>query len=205
VIDLAFDTLDRHYEIPEYYEEPRLSELEDALFRYLREAYRTVCPDIRVIDAAPGDTHRELHAKLDHYGKNVLEQFFDGSKFCRLMAGRIFFYAEEIPHFDSAWLIRHELGRDRKMFYEITFSAFARIAWGEDLSPEESLARCRGEFLTGAEVEAVRAYADIFGRQYDPARIKEFAVEVAEALLAYQVVLEKLGRVGRGLVEKKSL
>ncbi|MHB9028605.1 MAG: hypothetical protein ACYC9O_07550 [Candidatus Latescibacterota bacterium] len=203
VIDLTFDAIDRHYEIPDYYGEPHLSRLEDLLFRYLREAFRVTCPDITVLDAAPEDTHRELRAKLARYGKNTLEQFFDGSKFCRLMAGRIFFYAEDIPHFDSAWLIRHELGRDRKMFYETTFSAFAKIAWGEDLSPEESLARCRGEFLSDDETKIVRAYADIFGRGYDPLRIKEFAVEVAKALGEYQVVLEKLGRVGRGLVMER--
>ena len=205
VIDLAFDSMERHYEIPELYEEPRLSELEDSLYRYLIEAYRLTQPDITVIDATPGDTYRELREKLGRFNKNVLEKFFDGTKFCRLMMGRILFYAEEIPHFDSAWLIGHELRRDRKMFFEATFSTFALIAWGEEMTPEASLERCRGEFLTDSEIRDIRGYADIFAKKYDPAKIKEFAVEVAEAMAPFQVVMEKLGVVGRGIAGERGL
>jgi len=205
VIDLVFDILDSHYEAPAYYYEPKISELEDMLFSYLKEAYRTVLPDITVIEAAPDDTSKELRAKLGRSTKNVLEQFFDGAKFCRLMMGRIRFYAEDIPHFDSGWLIRHELGRDRKMFYEVTFSAFARIAWNEDMSPDDALERCRGEFLDGGEIRTVRAYADVFSKTYDPAHIKRFAIEVAETMGPFQVVMEKLGTVGRLLALEKGL
>lgn len=205
VIDMTFDVLERHYEIPGYYEEPKISEIEDTLFSYLKDAYRVVFQDITVIAAAPDDGSKELRGKLGRSVKNVLEQFFDGAKFCRLMMGRIRFYAEEIPCFDSGWLIRHELGRDRKLFYETTFSAFARIAWDADMPPDDALERCRGEFLDNGDINAVRAYADIFSKPYDPAHIKRFAVEVADTMGPFQMVMEKLGAVGRKLALEKGL
>jgi hypothetical protein len=205
VIDMAFDALDRHYDIPEYYEEPKISAIEDALFTYLRDAYRAVVPDIRVIEAAPEDASNDLRAKIQQSGEHFLEQFFEGAKFCRLMMGRIRFYAEDLPGFDSDWLIRHELGRDRKMFYEATFSAFARIAWNAALSPDDALERCGGEFLSDVEIRAVRAYADVFSKPYDPAHIKRFAVEVADTMGPFQVVMEKLGAMGRRLAMEKGM
>lgn len=205
IIDLTFDVISRHYETPELYEEPRLSELEDTLYRYLIKAFRETCPDITVIGAAPDDTFRELREKLGRFNKNILEMFFDGTKFCRLMMGRILFYAEEIPHFDSAWLIGHELRRDRKMFFESTFSTFALIAWGEEMTPEASLERCRGEFLNDSEIRDIRGYADIFAKKYETAKIKAFAVEVADTMAPFQVVMEKLGTVGRRIAVERGM
>ncbi len=205
VIDMIVETLDRHYEVPELYDEPRISELEGILYNYMRDAFHVVRPRITVIETNPGDTAKELGAALARRGGNVLEKFFDGAKFCRLMMGRILFYAEEIPWFDSGWLIRHELGRDRKMFYEATFSAFARIAWETDLSPDDSLARCRGEFLDDEEIRAVRAYADVFVEPYDPAHIKRFALRVADMMEPFQMAMEKLGAAGRTIVRSRGI
>lgn len=201
VIDRTFKAIHCHYEIPAWYEEPEISRIEEELFRYLQEAYCTVCPKITIIEAAPSDNSRELKAKLGNASLRVLDTLFDGVKFCRLMMGRLFFYAENIPHFDSLWLIRHELGRDRKMLYENTFFAFGFIAWGKRLSPDEALERCRGEFLTASEIRDVRAYADSFGKPYDPSSIKQFAVAIADTMGPFQVVLEKLGAIGRKIAQ----
>ncbi len=201
LIDMIAEVLDRHYEVPGLYDEPRITELEDELYAYLRDAFEVVRPRITVIGTNPGDTSKELRTALARRGGNDMERFFDGAKFCRLMMGRILFYAEDIPWFDSGWLIRHELGRDRKMFYEATFSAFARIAWGENLSPDDSLERCRGEFLDDDEIRAVKAYADVFSEPYDPAGIKRFALRVADVMGPFQTAMEKLGTAGRRVVE----
>jgi hypothetical protein len=205
VIDRVLDAIESHYEIPEWYEEPELSRIEDELYRYLGEAWRVTVPDVTVIDAAASDGSVELKAKLVKVSGGVLERFFDGAKFCRLMMGRLLFYSEEIPHFDSLWLIRHELGRDRKMFYENTFATFALIAWGEVMSPDDALERCRGEFLTPREILDVRAFADSFGKPYDPMSIKRFAVDVARTMGPFQVVMEKLGSVGRLIALEKGI
>jgi len=205
VIDLIFDAVERHYEIPGYYVEPKLTEIEDALFDYLGAVYEIIRPEITVIDARPGDTSDELKKKLGALETALLDRFYEGAKFCRLMMGRLLFYAEEIPHFDSSWLIGHELRRIRRLFFETTFAAFGRIAWDENLTPEEALERCRGEFLADDEYGRVKAYADIFGEPYDESRIKEFAREVAARMAPFQVVLEKLGGTARRLAVEKGM
>ena len=88
---------------------------------------------------------------------------------------------------------------------KLHFCTFALIAWGEEMTPEASLERCRGEFLTDSEIRDIRGCADIFAKKYDPAKIKEFAVEVAEAMAPFQVVMEKLGTVGRGIAGERGL
>ncbi len=203
VIDLIFDAVDRHYEIPEYYFEPRLSEIEGLLFDYLRAAYDTVRPEITVIDAGPGDDSPALKAKCAELSTGLLYRFYEGAKFCRLMMGRLLFYAEEIPSFDSSWLIGHELRRIRRLFFETTFSAFGRIAWDEELAPEDALERARGEFLDDADYAKVKDYADIFSRPYSDDGKKDFAKEVAARMAPFQVVLEKLGATARRLAVEK--
>lgn len=203
VINLTFDVLGRHYEFPEYYREPGLSEIESMLFEYLKEVYRIIRPEITVIDADPEDSSGELRQKLSTAKIDLMGKFYEGAKFCRLMMGRILFYSEEIPHFESTWLTGHELRRIRRSFFETTFTAFGLIAWGEELSPEEVLDKCRGEFLNESEYNDVRAYAEIFSKEYNPSEIKEFAVEVAETMGPFMMVLEKLGTLAKKIVQEK--
>ncbi len=200
-IDMIFDAIDRHYELPSYYVEPRLSEIEDMLYSYLKVAFRVIQPGITVADVSPEDSSADLKAKLAAVGSDHFGRFYEGAKFCRLMMGRLLFYAEDIPHFDSSWLIEHELGRIRKLFYETTFGAFGHIAWKEKLSPEEVLERAKVDFLGPDEYRAVRQFAGIFNDPYGSAGIKVFAVRVAEAMGAFQMVLEKLSLIARKIAE----
>jgi len=205
VIDMIFETLDRHYEVPEYYAEPKLTEIEERLFHYLKDAYRVIRPEITVIEASPGDDSRKLREKLAAVRTGLVVRFYEGAKFSRLMMGRLLFYAEDIPHFDSSWLIEHELGRIRRLFFETTFSTFALVAWGEEMEPEEALERCRGAFLTPPEYADVRAYADVFSERSDYPDIKRFARKVAETMGPFQVVLEKLGGTVKELARERGI
>jgi hypothetical protein len=205
VIDKVFEAIDCHYEIPAWYDEPKISELEEVLFNYLQKAYSVVCPEITLIHASHDDGNKELKAKIKEISVGALENFFDGTKFCRLMMGRLYFFAENIPHFDSCWLIQNELGRDRRLFFEDTFSAFGLIAWGEKITPEDALERCLGEFLTSSDVHDVRAYADSFGKMKEALSLKQMSVEIANTLGPFQIVLEKLGVIGRRLAQEKGL
>ena len=197
VIDFVMDSVATHYENPEYYHEPKLSEIEDMLFGYLQEIYRIIQPKITVIDAQPDDTFRELRSKLGSLKINLLGKFFEGAKFSRLMMGRILFYANDIPHFESMWLISHEMRRIRRMFFEITFETYGLIAWGEQLPPETVLERCRGDVLNNSDYDAVKAFSDIFTQVNDAPDIRTFAREVAAVMAPFQVVLEKLGIAAR--------
>ncbi len=205
VIDMIFDSIEKHYETPELYAEPYLSEVEDKLFNYLNEIYRIIQPQITVIDAPlPSENLRELlFGKLKEVSSGVMARFFEGIKFCRMMMGRLLFYSEEIPHFDSSWLIRHELGRIRRLFFETTFSAFAIIAWDEELTPEDALERSRSEFLSEDDYQAVKNFADIFSESYNENEIKNFSKKVAARMAPFQVAIERLAIKARELADSK--
>jgi len=207
VIDMIFDSIEKHYETPELYKEPRLSEVEDQLFKYLNEVYRIIQPHITVIDAPlPSENLRDLLLeRLGEIGTGIMTRFYEGIKFCRMMMGRLLFYAEEISHFDSSWLIRHELGRIRRLFFETTFSTFAVIAWDKKLTPEESLERCRGEFLSEYDYLAVKEFADIFSETYSETEIKKFSKKVAARMAPFQTAIERLALRARELARSKSL
>ena len=204
IIDMIFEAVNRHYEIPDYYREPRLTEIEDGLFAYLKDVLRIISEETTLIDISPDDDSQILRRKLAPIGTGSMGRFFEGAKFCRMMMGRLLFYAEKIPHFDSTWLISHELKRIRRLFYETTFSAFGKIAWDADMTPDEVRDRCRGEFLDDSDYAAVKAYADIFSEEYTPGDIKRFAIRVAERMARFQVVLEKMAGAARKIAEKRS-
>jgi hypothetical protein len=197
VIDMVMNSIDRHYEIPEFYGEPGFSRIEERLYEYLHRVYGEILPLITVVPADPHDTPSILSGKLSGVKGAVLGRFFDAVKFARQIGGRLLFYSEEIPHFDSIPLIHNDLNRIRKMFYENAFRLFGRIVWAEDITPEEALRRCRGRFLSAPEIDAVRAYAEIFSRKNDFSSIRDFSRAVAEAVFPFQVVLEKLGHLAR--------
>lgn len=197
VIDMVMDSVDRHYEIPEFYEEPGLSRIEGRLYGYLNRAYIEILRRITVVPADPHDTPSILSGKLSGVKGAVLGRFFDAVKFARQIGGRLLFYSEEIPHFDSIPLIHNDLNRIRRMFYENAFRLFGRIVWAEDITPEEALRRSRGRFLSDSEIDAVQAYADVFSRKNDFSDIRGFSRCVAEAVFPFQVVLEKLGGLAR--------
>lgn len=205
VIDMIFDALDRHYELPDWYREPRLTEIEDALFSYLTDVFHIIIPRITVVEAASGDSPQAVKEKCRGIETGSLTRFYEGVKFSRLMMGRLLFYAEDLPRFDSTWLIGHELRRIRRMFFETTFSAFARIAWKESITPEDALERCRGEFLDEADYRSVREFADIFAEGYTQTGMKKFAVKVAARMGAFQVVLEKMTALALSLEKKKNV
>jgi len=203
VIDLLFDSLNKHYETPELYVEPRLSEVEAMLFKYLQDVYSAIQPQITVINAAPNDDSQKLRGKLTGMSAGVVGRFFDGVKFSRLMMGRIYFYIESIPHFDSSWLIRHEMRRVRNLFFETTFSSFGIIAWNMELSPEDVLEKCRAEFLAEEDYLAVKAFADIFSEKYSKEELKNFAKRVADLMAPFQVALEGLTGKVRDIISSR--
>ena len=203
VIDMVMDSIERHYEIPESYEETGLLRIEGKLYKYLGRVYCEILRHITVVPADPRDTPPMLSGKLSVVTGAILGRFFDAVKFARQIGGRLLFYSEEIPHFDSVPLIRNDLNRIRKMFYENAFRLFGRIAWGEDLSPEMSLDRCRNQFLSASEVKAVETYASIFSRENEFRRTRDFSKAVAEVVFPFQVVLEKLGHQARKLHSEK--
>jgi len=190
-IDMILYAIERHYEIPEYYIEPKLSEIELQLFLYLKAVYKIISHKITIIEACTKDDSTKLLKKLDNVKIGLMNNFFEGIKFCRFNIGRLLFYAEEIPHFDSTYLVKYELARNRRLFFENTFIAFGKMAWDVNMSPEKVLERCRGEFINESEFKDVRNYIETFDQKNNYANIKEFARKIASAQELFQIVMEK--------------
>ena len=193
VIDLVLEAVDRHYEIPEYYEEPRLTEIERTLERYLNDAYACLAGHVSLIEIDPADTPARLKEKIAAVAVDPRERFFEGAKFSRFMKGRLFFYAEDILWFDSAWLIRNELGRIVNNFYRQPLKTFALARFGEEIAPELTLDRLRGGVLPPSVCDGVREFVRTAEPTLSAGEEKARARRVAGVFDPVLVMLETLG------------
>lgn len=192
VIELIFDTLECHYETPELLRDPALAELEGRLERYLGEAWAAVADSVTLIEPGPDETRDSLRAKLAALPVNPIETFFARAKFSRLMQGRLLFYAERIRGFDSAWLIRNELGRIVENFFHRPLGAFGLARFGVELEADVVLDRLTGRELTKSDVRGMRRFAEIASRPIAEGREREQARAVAETYEPVLTVLETL-------------
>lgn len=194
VIDLVLDAVGRHYETPEDYEEPRLTGIERQLEGYLRDAYATLAPCVSLIAIDPADTPARLKEKLAALPIDPRERFFEGAKFSRFMKGRLVFYAEDILWFDSAWLIRNELGRIVNNFYRQPVATGALALYGVALPPERALERLRGDVLTPEVCAGVLEFVRTVEAPCAPGEEKAAARRVAAAFDPVLIMLETLGK-----------
>ncbi|MFA5865678.1 MAG: hypothetical protein WC975_13455 [Phycisphaerae bacterium] len=194
-IDLILDAVDQHYEISEYYEEPKLTEIENRLEEYLKQAYATLAPHVTLINIDPADTPSELKKKITTVPVDPVETFYEGVKFSRFMKGRLLFYATAITWFDTQWLIRNELGRIVQNFYEQPLRTFGQVYFKETLTADEVLMRIEGSILPSDICRDVRTFVQ---RSRAPIRDgfeKSQAAGVAEVFEPVQVLVEKLGEL----------
>jgi hypothetical protein len=190
VIDMALEAVDRHYEIPEWYAEPRLTEIEKALRSYLDDTYRTFCGCLTSVDGREDDTPEALKGKLGGVQADRAAVFHDNTKFSRLMKGRLLFFATPIPWFDSTWLIQNELGRIIELLFDGPFRAVGQALWGLDLAPESVLERLRGELLPDSICKGVLRFVEVASARGIPAR--EHARQVADSFEPLQFAIETL-------------
>ena len=193
VIDEALEAVDRHYEIPEDYEEPRLAGIERRLEAYLRDAYASLAPYVSLIEIEAADTPARLKEKLAAIAVDPRERFFEGAKFSRFMKGRLLFYAEDILWFDSAWLIRNELGRIVNNFFRLPVTACALALYGEALAPGPALDRLSGEVLPPEVRAGVLEFVRTAEAPFAPGEEKATARRVAAVFDPVLIMLETLG------------
>ncbi|MBE2204012.1 MAG: hypothetical protein IAE94_06720 [Chthoniobacterales bacterium] len=125
VMNSVLAGIENHYETPETYGEPALTELDIRLEAYLLAAIDTLLP-LGDLDCAPAPTPARLRAavsKLPQPGS--LSRMFENIKFARLMKGRLWFYSHELPWFDSIPLIQVELNRIGRNFLELPLEIFS--------------------------------------------------------------------------------
>lgn len=200
VIDMIFDALDRHYEIPQWYQQPHLMKIETKLYQYLQGAYGLLADHVTLINVNPADTQQQVRANLAAVPVDMGERFFEGIKFGRLMKGRLLFYAERIDGFETEALIRNELGRIVGNLFKTPLTTYAQTRFGEDLTPGQALDRLTGNLVAPGD----RADLDEFVRLCDlplDGDERHRAREVADVYDAVQRLDEALATDLRGWLE----
>jgi hypothetical protein len=192
-IDLTLEAVDCHYEIPAYYQEPKLTEIERTLATYLKDACERFAEHVTVIDLGPADTPEQLKRKIAGIPVDPRERFFEGAKFCRFMKGRLLFYAEEIPWFETTWLIRNELGRIVNNFYDQPLTTFAMAWFGEKVPAVLVLDRLRGNVLPAEICDGVSRFIQVAQSPVSNGEEKMRARQVADVFEPIQIMLEILG------------
>ena len=194
VIDMILGAVDKHYEIPEYYCEPRLYEIEQALERYLQGAYAALADSVSLIQVERGDTPEQLKARIAAVPIDPVESFFSGVKFSRFMKGRLLFYATPILWFDSTLLIHVELRRIGQLFVEQPLVAFGIARYGRKCSGEDVLKRLRGEILSPETCDGVLNFVRVVSEPTPEGKEREQALEAADSFDAVQMMVETLSK-----------
>jgi hypothetical protein len=194
VIDCLFETLERHYEVPQDYQEPRLSQLERELEAYLQDAWAALEGHVTLVKHDAGNGCGEIRKKVTAVKGEPIPAFFECAKFGRLLKGRLQFYAQTIPHFDSAWLIRNELGRAAANFYHKPLSIYGQVRYGGQWSAAQVLERLRGKTLTDMECRDVMAFAHLAAQPIPVGEERKRSQQAADGYDSVLTCLEKLGQ-----------
>ena len=162
VIDEIIDIVNMHYDKPALYREPALTELEKRLFQGLNlmkeklEHVITIVPNYQKKDITGW---KNALAKTD---KDPFNTIFHYTRFCRLMKGRLFFYANAPKHFDNIPLIQNELKRIGEWFYRIPYRTYWEATRGEKLeNPDDIIPFLVPDILTPEEASATLKYSQL--------------------------------------------
>jgi hypothetical protein len=117
---------------------------------------------------------------------------FENIKFARLMKGRLWFYSQEVPWFDSPPLIRNEFSRIGPNFYQTPLRLFARLIYGEDLTAEAAVDRLEGEILRPEDAAACRRFAPLACLPCPDAELRSRAQAISEIFDPFLCALERL-------------
>ena len=199
LIQTILDCLDCHYEKADFYAEPKLSAIEDRLEDYLQQAWAALESQVTLVKTDLKDTSESIRKKVGAIPIDAIESFFEGVKFGRLMKGRLLFYAEQIPWFDSELLILNELGRIVTNFHDKPLTAYGNLRFGESLPPAEVLDRLRGEILADADCEGMNQFARLAGAPVEAGAEKVRARQIAEI---YDSVLTTMEKIGNALMDE---
>jgi hypothetical protein len=191
-IDRIFAAVDRHFEQPEDYVDPRQAELERELERYLDNVWAALADHVTLVRPEPGDNVEKVRRKVAAAPSEPMQAFFESAKFGRLLEGRLRFYAESIPHFDSAWLIRNEVGRIGPNFYAKPLKIYGRVKFGTELTPEAVLDRLQSDLLSPAQCAGMRRFHAMAAEPITEGHERSRAILVADAYAVVPDVLEKL-------------
>jgi hypothetical protein len=192
VIDFVLETIERHYEVGPPYQEPKLSQLERILEKYLQSAYAMLEGKVDLIKIDSEDSSHQIRAKVASVPVDSAQLFFEGIRYCRFMKGRLLFYAKSIPWFETAWLIRNELGRMIPYFFTQPLMAYALVRYEKPTQVSGVLDDLSEDILTPQECEGMKEFLRVASWQVSEGGEKQQAQRVADVLDSVLVCLEKL-------------
>jgi len=175
------EVVKRHYEVPELYEEPNLTHLEDRLEQALNTVRQRIAPHITLVSGAESKTVAEWRVCPEDVPMSPVLRAFGAGRFSRLMKGRLRFYAAAPPCFDSIWCIENELRRLRRNFFTIPFGIYWELATGEKVDdPATILSHLRPGILDQEELRATREFVRLTPGRRRAGEQKNIAAAIAD-------------------------
>ena len=159
--------VDCHYEVDRLYNEQKQFDL--LMKDTLDFLFKRVCEHVTII--SPCADVAEMKRRLkDASAGSPVARFIESSKFCRLLRGRLEFYANAPEHFESDFLIKNELSRAADMYYRKPYGIFWREWKKEDRAPDDFISELVPDIITAHQRDAVLAFTelctqDISGRE----------------------------------------
>ena len=175
------EVIERHYEVPELYEEPQLTQLEDRLEAALNVLRDRIAPHLTLVPDAERSDVPEWKTELKSLTISPMLRVFSAARFSRLMKGRLRFYAAAPPHFDSIWCIENELRRLRQNFFTIPFGVYWELATGEKVEdPATILPRLHPGILDREELRCTEEFVRLLPGHWNEGEQKRIAAEIAD-------------------------
>ncbi len=195
----ALDIVERHYEIPELYSDPALSDFEERLFDAVRTVGLRLADAITIIPGAACTSPAQWQQALSRQPVDLAMTVFDGAKYARLTKGRIYFLANAPSYFDTSILIPWELNRVRNTFFRQPLAAFWELLQHEKIEdPLDIVPRLAPDILTTEEVEATLAAGQLSGTWRKGQEVAT-ARRVVEVFDGFYRALHKISAVAIGL------
>lgn len=185
--------LDANYEIPEAYGEPALVAFEDELETALVAIGLRLASESPLLSADLGADMNGWARALQAAGVSPLYAMLSNSRFSRLMKGRLYFYVHAPAHFNSDYLIGHEIRRIGDSFFRVPFAAYWEWKTGQTVEdPETILDEMIDNPLTRSEVTAVREFVRITSVPDVAGHEKKLALDIVEIFDDFYRALSRL-------------
>jgi hypothetical protein len=154
---------------------------------------RRLAPALTLVPEAEKKSIAEWKAALGRVPLSPSTRVFDASRFCRLMKGRLQFYAQAPAHFDSTWPIENELRRLKQSFFDVPFGVFWEVRTGRKVAdPATVLSDICPSLFTAEESRCVREFVRLTPGQWAPGAQKQTAQAVADIFDGFFIALNKV-------------
>jgi hypothetical protein len=187
------EILHGNYEIPKWYREPFLSELEDHLEDGLLALAARLRDCITMVPVQVGPDVGAWKKALEGIPTDPKLILLENARFSRLMKGRLQFYVKAPRHFQTAWLIGNELKRIGRSFFRVPFAVYWKIRTGESLAdPTMILDRLHSDLLTDTELAATREFARLTPGHWPQGQETSLAAAIADVFDDFFKALTKI-------------